>query len=162
MRKFLIIPTIVMLTGMGLIIFILTHSSSKQTANHLLSTTHRLTVGDHQFDIAIATTPEQQTKGLSGITELQPNQGLYFPYNNEPNVAYWMKDMLIAIDIIWIADNKIIGISQNLQPPPPNTPDNNLTRYPAPTNQLDAVLEIAANRSAELNLKVGDEVTLEK
>ena len=55
--------------------------------------------------------------------------------------------MIIPIDIIWISDNKVIGIEYNV--PPPN--DDTLIKYHAP-RAVDAVLELGAGHAAQLQI----------
>jgi uncharacterized membrane protein (UPF0127 family) len=69
-----------------------------------------------------------------------------------------MKGMLIPIDIIWINENKIVGIVENADPQI-DVPLHKLTRYKS-IDSVDTVLEIAASRSKELRIKVGDSVNV--
>jgi hypothetical protein len=86
---------------------------------------------------------------------LDENSGMIFVFNNEKPV-FWMKDTKIAIDIIWINDNKVVGIEKNVQPEQ-GKKDIELKRYPAPT-AIDYVLEVNAGFSDRNNIKVGTSV----
>jgi uncharacterized membrane protein (UPF0127 family) len=121
-----------------------------------LAPTQKVSVANHLFQIAVATTTAQQIKGLDGITSLSADQGMYFPLTGQTGVSFWMKGMIIPIDILWIKQGAIIGLNPNLSPPAPGTPDNQLVLYNSPDPHPDAVLEIAANQSHRLDLKVGD------
>jgi len=123
------------------------------------STQPTISINNYQFNLTIAETPQQQLDGLSGWTHLEPNQGMYFPLNNR-HTSFWMKDMLIDIDIIWIDENQIVGINHRVPAPEPGTPDAKLPSYPSPVPQPDGVLEIAAGRAEELGIVVGDRVEL--
>lgn len=114
-------------------------------------------VGGHRFTTTIARTPQQQVDGLSGWDHLDSNHSMYFPLDDR-HASFWMKGMLIDIDIIWIDNGQIVGIHKNVAAPAPGTPDSTLKSYPSPVSNPDAVLEIAAGRSDELGLKVGDQV----
>ena len=72
---------------------------------------------------------------------------------------FWMKDMKFAIDIIWINDSEIVQIDKNVQPPAPNTVDEDLLLY-IPSQPIDYVLEVNANFTEENNIKVGDSIDL--
>lgn len=126
----------------------------------LLQPTASVNIANHPFQTAIASTVQQQAKGLAGITFLKPDQAMYFPIDKENDVAFWMKGMIIPIDILWIREHKVAGITANILPPLPNTPDEQLIRYNSPVDQLDGVLEIAAHRAAQLNIQPGDPVVL--
>ena len=80
---------------------------------------------------------------------------MYFLYNPPQNVAFWMKSMLIPIDIVWIANNKVIGIEKNIQPPKPNTQNENLKLY-EPDQPVNAVLELSAGATDQYNIQIGD------
>ena len=73
--------------------------------------------------------------------------------------VFWMKDMLIPIDIIWINDGKIVKIDTNLQPPKKGTLDKDLTTYGA-GQPVDYVLEVSAGFSFKNKLEIGDNVNL--
>lgn len=105
-----------------------------------------------------AKTEDQKRKGLSGITNLPENEGMIFDYkNSNARPAFWMKDMKIAIDIIWIKANKIIQIdSAAVQP---GVADTDLKLY-MPYQTVDYVLEVNSGWSGRNNVKVGDLVDL--
>jgi len=73
--------------------------------------------------------------------------------------VFWMKDMLIAIDIIWIDNDKIIQIDKNVQPPKTGVKDNDLAKY-KPDNPIDYVLEVNGGYSDKNDIKEGDGVEI--
>ena len=85
---------------------------------------------------------------------------LFVINNNKVTPTFWMKDMRIAIDIIWIKNSKIIQIDKNVDPPAPNTPDNKLKLY-SPKSAVDYVLEVNSGYSDLHNIKVGDAIIIE-
>ena len=105
----------------------------------------------HRFTVEVARTPEQQQRGLMFRQSLAPDRGMIFPYDPPRAVAFWMKDTLIPLDIIFIrADGTIANIAENTVP---------LSLEPVPSaGAVVAVLELAGGRSAELGIKVGDRV----
>jgi uncharacterized protein len=107
--------------------------------------------------VSVATTAAEQTLGLSGCSLLKLGQGMYFEFSEEIQPMFWMKDMVIPIDIIWIADNKVVGIEHNV--PVPGGGD--LTKYYAP-KKINAVLEVGAGHAEKLNIIEGSDVQLEK
>lgn len=121
--------------------------------------TKNITLNGKTLDVMLAQTPAEQQRGLSGTTHLNENGGMLFVFPKGTRTAFWMKDMVIAIDIIWIQDNKIIQIDKNLVPPEPNTAESQLKLY-TPNQPIDYVLEVNAGYSEKNNLKVGDELTL--
>lgn len=67
--------------------------------------------------LEIADTETLQTKGLSGREKLDQNTGMLFVFNNPNTHCFWMKDMLINIDIVWLdASHKVVDIEHDLSP----------------------------------------------
>ena len=102
----------------------------------------------HRFTVEVAATPEQQEKGLMFRRELAGDGGMIFPYDPPQDVAFWMKNTLIPLDIIFIrSDATIARITKaeamDLTPLPSGEP-------------IAAVLEIRGGRAAELGIKEGD------
>ena len=82
---------------------------------------------------------------------LAPDRGMIFPYDPPQPVAFWMKDTLIPLDIIFISPGgTILRIADNAVP-------LSLENVPS-GGPVEAVLELAGGRSAELGLKPGDKV----
>jgi uncharacterized membrane protein (UPF0127 family) len=117
----------------------------------------RALINRHLFSITVANTTQEQERGLSGVTHLELDSGMYFPLDtNQPTPSFWMKNMLIPIDILWLKGGKVVGINANVPMQPPGTSDDQLPTYKTPIPQPDGVLEIAANRAQQLHIQVGD------
>ncbi len=115
-------------------------------------------VAGHQLSVGLAATSGQQSGGLSGCRRVPEGRGLYFVFNPKQTPGFWMKDMLIPIDIIWITDSQVVGVEHSV--PPPNNPDQTgLPRY-TPPQPVDAVLELPAGAAGRLGIKPGVEVVL--
>lgn len=99
-------------------------------------------IDNHTFSVEVATTSAQQEQGLSGRASLPQNQGMLFLFQNANRYAFWMKEMHFPLDIIFINNNKIVSIAQDVPPPTnPNQNPNDLPIY-QPTAPADAALEI--------------------
>src|SRR6478672_3084943 len=115
----------------------------------------RLTVrssvtGKHPFVVEVARTAEQQERGLMFRRTLAPDRGMIFPYDPPQDVAFWMRNTLISLDMVFIrADGTIARITTA-------TP---LDETPVPSGEpIVAVLELNAGRCAELAIAPGDKV----
>jgi hypothetical protein len=101
--------------------------------------------------VEVAATPEQQEKGLMFRRTLAGDRGMIFPYDPPQDVAFWMKNTLISLDIIFIrVDGTIARITK--------AEAMDLTPLPA-GEPVAGVLEIRGGRAAELGIKEGDIVS---
>lgn len=110
----------------------------------------------HNISVTFATANDEQAKGLSGCSSIELGQGMYFSFSQKTDAVFWMKDMIIPIDIIWISDNKVIKIEHNVPVPL----DNNLIKY-RPPFAVDAVLEIGAGHADNYGITEGATVQIQ-
>ncbi|NEQ98220.1 MAG: DUF192 domain-containing protein [Cyanothece sp. SIO2G6] len=124
-------------------------------AQQLPVTAHTL-IGDTQIDLEVAITPRQQAIGLMYRTELADNRGMLFPFAPPRPVNFWMRNVEINLDMIFIRDRQVIAIAAEV---PPCRTDTCPTYGPVGI-PVDAVLELRGGRAAELGLAVGDLVPI--
>jgi uncharacterized membrane protein (UPF0127 family) len=106
--------------------------------------------GAHHFIVDVARTEQQQERGLMFVRALAPNRGMIFPYNPPQEVAFWMKNTLIPLDIVFIRPDRTIARITNAKA---------LDETPLPSGEpIAAVLEIAGGRAAQLGIRPGDKV----
>jgi uncharacterized protein len=105
-----------------------------------------------RFKVEIARTPAEQARGLMFRTALAPDEGMIFPSSPpRDGVAFWMKNTVIPLDIIFVgADGRILNIAANTVP-------YSLEPIPA-AGPVSGVLEIAGGRAAQLGIVAGDKV----
>ena len=121
--------------------------------------TKNIKVAGRDVQVEVADTFEAQAQGLSGRAKLDDGTGMLFDFANADSKkpGFWMKDMLISIDIIWIGEGgKIIDIEASVPLPPK---DGDLPLY-YPPSEITHVLEVPASWSARNNVKVGDEIKI--
>ncbi|MFA6410890.1 MAG: DUF192 domain-containing protein [Candidatus Buchananbacteria bacterium] len=118
-----------------------------------MKTEKSVIINNTEIKVEIADTTEKQIKGLGNKTSLEKNHGMLFTYPDYKIRSFWMKDMNFPIDIIWLADDQIVGMEKNV----PTQDNKNLTRYYSP-KPVNYVLEINANEALENNFKVGDKI----
>ena len=109
-------------------------------------------VNNIEVEVEIAKSDEERSKGLSGREDLDRNGGMIFVFNKDSKPTFWMKDTKIALDIIWINDDKVVGIEKNVQPEI-GKPDSEMKRYAAPS-PVDYVLEVDGGFSDRNSIKV--------
>jgi len=106
------------------------------------------------IDVEVARSPQAQAKGLAGRSSLKKGTGMVFPYDAPGRRGFWMKGMLIPIDIIWVRNGTIVAIDADLPPP---SSDGALPVY---SRSADLVLEVPAGYAAEMGIRVGHPVTV--
>lgn len=109
------------------------------------------------FRVDVADTPALRSRGLGGRARLGPDEGMLFVYRQKDRYAYWMKGMLIPIDIIWLDNTRVVHIEHRVQPPPEGASDYELDNY-RPDAPANMVLELAAGRAEAIGLSEGDRV----
>lgn len=112
--------------------------------------TTTISFGDCQLKTEVALTSQQQAKGLSGRTEIDKDKAMIFPFNHD-QPAFWMKDMLFPIDIVWVASNKVVKIDAEVPA------DDGATNYLAEV-PIDWVIEVANGRAQACGVETGTDI----
>ncbi len=115
----------------------------------------KLQVGQATLDVSVAMTPAERTTGLAGCQGLPKNSGMYFPHDPPQNVGFWMKGMVIPLDIVWIANGKVVGVEESV-PTIEKTAVNPTIYYPPVA--VSGILEVAAGTAKIYGLTVGTPV----
>ncbi len=103
------------------------------------------------YSVEIPRTPEERERGLMFRSSLAPRTGMLFVFDTTAHHAFWMKNCLIPLDLIWLDETKrVVGI---LPDTPPCKAD------PCPIYQVDVparyVLEIAGGAARREGLAAG-------
>jgi len=107
--------------------------------------------GEHIFKVELVNTQETRRLGLMYRTELAPNAGMLFDFEEPQPVSIWMKNTLISLDIAFIDETGIIKrITADATP-------RSLESMPSGADVL-SVLEVNGGTFASLGIKEGDRV----
>jgi len=103
------------------------------------------------YSVEIPRTPEAREQGLMFRKNLPPRTGMLFVFDTTGRYAFWMKNCLIPLDLVWLDESKrVVAI---LPDTPPCKAD------PCPIYQFDVparyVLEIAAGAAKREGLALG-------
>ena len=110
-------------------------------------------IGGHAFTLELATTREEHQQGLSNRDHLLPDAGMLFVFTEESILAFWMRDTLIPLDILFLdQDRRIVDILT--MTPQPGVPTDELTVYRSALPAMYAV-EVNSGTAAELGLAPG-------
>jgi len=105
--------------------------------------------GQLRFRVEVARTDAEQERGLMFRTAMGADEGMIFPMTPPRNAAFWMKNTVLPLDIIFIGrDRRILNIAANAVP---------YDLRPLPSAGLaSGVLELNAGRAAALGIGPGD------
>jgi uncharacterized protein len=147
MKKFL--PAFCLLISM-LLGFLIFNSYINFSENNKFET---ITLGNGRWNLEIAMTFIEKTKGLSG-RESNNNLAMLFFFNKEDFHNIWMKDMKFSIDIIWLDKNMRV-VDMKLDTKPETYPENFTSKVPA-----SYVLELVSGEAQKAQIKIGDTAKL--
>lgn len=104
----------------------------------------------------VVTTQAAQERGLGGRPDVPENYGMLFVFPKDEEVGFWMKDMLVPIDIIWLSDEgTILGVLDALSP-------NTYPQVFYPPQPVKYVLETRAGEARRRGWSMGTSVGLPK
>ena len=105
----------------------------------------------HAFSVEVAATDAEQEKGLMFRTAMGTDEGMIFPMKPPRQAAFWMKNTVMPLDIIFIGtDHRVLNIAANATP-------YSLDPLPS-TGAAAGVLELNAGRAKALGIVPGDRV----
>ena len=115
-----------------------------------------VTINNKTFQVEVADTPLKRERGLSGRDRVGgAADGMLFVFETSAAYPFWMKDMKFPIDIIWIKDDRVIGISDSLEPSTEPVPSSYL-----PPDDVNYVLEFPAGFAGKYSIDKGAEVAI--
>jgi uncharacterized protein len=107
-----------------------------------------------QIAAAIARTAAQRMRGLMGKRHLPGDRGmlLVHPYERD-GLTVWMLNMLVPLDLVWINS---VGCVVAIEPQAPPCTVQPCVPYGRHAPAALFVLELAAGRAAQSQLRIGD------
>ena len=105
----------------------------------------------HRFTVELATSPEQQRRGLMFRDHLPQNQGMLFIFETPRPLSFWMRNTRISLDMLFLdTQGRVVNIARRTTPM-----SDTAYRSAGPAK---AVLEINAGLSDLLGIAPGDQV----
>jgi len=100
----------------------------------------------------LAVSDEERARGLMFREKILPDQGMLFVFETEDIHSFWMKNTLVALDMLWLdSEKRVIHIAADVPPckedPCPSYGPGLPARY---------VLELKWGEAAADGIKVGD------
>jgi uncharacterized protein len=107
--------------------------------------------GVHVFSVELAVTDKERERGLMFRRSVPESTGMLFDFKRDQEVAMWMKDTYVSLDMIFIqSDGRIRRIEENTE-----TESQKIIPSGGPVR---AVLEVAAGTARKLGIEPGDRV----
>ncbi|MCC5885474.1 MAG: DUF192 domain-containing protein [Gammaproteobacteria bacterium] len=105
------------------------------------------------FAVEVAATAESRSQGLMYRTELADDAGMLFIFERPAEVAFWMRNTYIPLDMIFVdRRGRIVHIHAQAQPH-----DDTLISSGQPVTH---VLEINGGLAEELGIETGQRMTI--
>ena len=107
--------------------------------------------GVRVFNVDLAVTDEERAKGLMYRKEVPEGYGMLFDFKREQQVAMWMKNTYVSLDMIFIAnDGRVTRIAESTKPL-----SEDIISSGGPAR---AVLEVVGGTAKKLGIAAGDKV----
>lgn len=107
--------------------------------------------GVHVFAVEVVSNDVERAKGLMFRKELPEGQGMLFDFQRDQEIAMWMRNTYIPLDMIFIAgDGRIRRIAENTEP---------MSERIIPSGgPVRGVLEVIGGTARKLGIAPGDRV----
>lgn len=115
-----------------------------------------LTINGEVFTAWVADTAHLREVGLGGKARLSETQAMLFVFDHDDRYTFWMKDMQMPIDILWLDSSKrVVYIASNVSPQTYIATNPSASQTYTPPTPARYVLEISANNAERLGIQVG-------
>lgn len=115
-------------------------------------------VGDKKIELEVASSPKELEYGLKFRSALPQNKGMLFEIGNPQKVRFWMKDVAIPLDIIFIQpDGSVNFVAANA----PLCHKEACPLYYS-TTAVNRVLELKSGAAKQLGIKPGTTIQIKK
>lgn len=114
----------------------------------------RIKIAGAEVQAEVARSAAKKTQGLSGREQLGDADGMLFLFEENGAYSFWNKDMRFALDILWIDDDTVADVSENL----PIFQESPAVRTPSVKG--NKALEVNAGFVKKYDIQKGDKITI--
>lgn len=133
-----------------------TESVSQENTTGIAFSYKTLNIHGKVLNLKVADSKESREQGLSGVKDFSDFDGMLFVFQNESTEVFWMKDMLLDLDIVWMDKNKkVVGIEKNVSKDTYNSSNPDGSQIFSSPIPILYVLELPAGNSEMLKIFVG-------
>ena len=152
-RMLKIVSIIIIVGIVGIVVFTMYVRETKPLSGYEIKT---LQIGRAKLEVFIADTEEKRTRGLMGVTTLATDSGMLFTFPDSSLRTFWNKNTLVPLDLIWIADGRVVDISSL---PSVTQSGNQIVTISSP-EAVNWVVEVNAGWASAHGIQVEKEVFL--
>ena len=117
-------------------------------------------VGGGRFSVEVADDAEERTRGLSGRATLADGAGMWFDLGVSREARFWMREMLIPLDMVWVDEGlEVVAVTADVPFPVWGTATSDLPLY-GPDGLVRYVLEINAGLARATGIEPGMQVSI--
>lgn len=109
-----------------------------------------VTLAGQGLALRVAETYADQARGLQGVNALRDTEGMLFPFGRPLSQQFWNDGMIMAFDLLWIRDGRVVGIVPDI-PPPHKEP----LVYDSP-GPVEYAVELPAGWAERYGVRLGD------
>ena len=136
------------------LLLLLTSCTNTTPASHVAPA---VDLHGQRFSVEFATDEASRVRGLMMRSTLAADHGMLFVFPDTAARAFWMKNTLIPLDILYFdADRRLVSMQLDVPPctadPCPTYPSSAAARY---------VLELSAGTAQRIGAKMTDELKIE-
>ena len=129
--------------------------SDSKVQGQILPITATATIATETIQLEVAQTPKQQAIGLMFRESLADDRGMFFPFESERVAQFWMKNVSIPLDMVFLKGDRVVDIAANVPPCRSET-----CPVYGPEVTVNGVLELRGGKAAELGIDSGDRIKI--
>ncbi len=115
--------------------------------------------GHLDISCEVADTSYERAEGLQGRERLPIGSGMLFVYDEPDEKSFIMHNMIIPLDIIFIAENGTVVNIEEAEPEEPGTPNSDLVRYRS-EGEVKWVVEMNQGLSKQYGIGRGTQIKI--
>jgi len=133
--------------------FMMNQKSNLLMSDHQIVTAQ---LANQTFHFEAVTTPPSIAQGLSDRKEIG-SDGMLFILATTRIPTFWMKNMLFDLDMVWIANGKVVDITRQVAKPSPGMTESELPLI-SPSQPVNMVLEIPSGQADAWQIEIGQSI----
>jgi len=112
-----------------------------------------------ELSVTIADSHDERVKGLQGVSGLGSHEGMLFVFSDEDVREFWMKDMQISLDILFVdADFRVATFVENVPACFIVDPEQIDCLHYSSVESVRYVLELKAGSVENYGIQAGDTI----